>query len=95
MNLQDTYEAGERAREVLENEQFKAAFEAIEKELIDQWTQSPARDADGREKLWLMLQMLRKVHSCLAKTMDSGKLAMAEIKHKKTIRDRLQSALSR
>ena len=52
---------GDRAREVLENEAFIAAFDATEKEVIEQWTNSPARDVEGREKLWQYLMILRKV----------------------------------
>jgi uncharacterized membrane protein YccC len=81
---------GARAREVLENEAFTSAFEQIEKELIEQWKNSPARDQEGREKLWVYLSMLRKVKSTLEQTMQSGKLANLEIEHaKKKLTERL------
>ena len=50
---------GDRAREVIENEAFIAAFEAIEKEVTEQWMNSPARDEAGREKCWTYLMLLR------------------------------------
>ncbi len=68
-----------RAKEVLENEEFKKAFEDIEKEVIEQWTNSPARDEAGREKLWSYLHLLRKVRMHLQSTLESGKLAQINL----------------
>lgn len=85
---------GDRAREVLENEQFQAAFSAIEQELIEQWTNSPARDADGREKLWSYLQMLRRVKSQLTTTLETGRLAKLEIAHRSGWLQRMKDGIS-
>lgn len=79
---------GSRAREVLENEAFIDACAAIEKDVIDQWTSSPARDAEGRERLWTYLQMLRKLKSQITQTLETGKLAQSELQHKQTLADR-------
>lgn len=73
---------GARAREVLENEVFIDAFAAIENEVIEQWKNSPARDAEGREKLWAYRQLLQKVKAHLTTTMETGRLAEMEIAHK-------------
>ena len=85
---------GDRAKEILENEAFVAAFEATEKEVIDQWTNSPARDADGREKLWQYLMMLRKVKANLQQTLETGKLAQLELKHLQSLKDKARGWLS-
>jgi hypothetical protein len=86
---------GDRAKEVLENEAFIAAFEAIEKEVIDQWTNSPARDEAGREKLWAYLHLLKKVRTHLQSTLETGTLAKLELQHQQTLRDRAAGWLSR
>ncbi len=78
---------GDRAREVLENEAFIAAFEATEKEVIEQWTSSPARDAEGREKLWQYLMLLRKVKANLQSTLETGKLAQLELQHQQKMEE--------
>ena len=57
MSLEQNLHRGSRAKEVLENEVFIEAFEAIEQELTESWKKSPARDQSGRESLW-QLQML-------------------------------------
>ena len=63
--LQEKRYEGARAKEVLDNEQFQHAFEDIEKEILSTWKSSPARDAEGRENLFLMLHMLNKVRMAL------------------------------
>ena len=85
---------GDRAKEVIENEVFVDAFEQIQKEVIEQWTNSPARDAAGRESLWQYLMILRKVKANLTTTMETGKLARLELEHQRTIGARLRDAKS-
>jgi hypothetical protein len=81
MTPEETIHRGTRAKETLENEEFQRAFDTIEEELTEAWKLSPQRDADGREKLFLALTMLRKVKQALEATMDSGKLALMELRH--------------
>ena len=91
MNLSDRIYNGDRAKEVLENEAFIAAFDAIEKEVIDKWTNSPARDSAGREKCWEYLILLRKVKTQLTTTLDTGKLAKLELQHEQSLKDRAKA----
>lgn len=93
--LEQRLYSGDRAREVLENEAYIAAFEAIEKEVIEQWTNSPARDVEGREKLWSYLHLLKKVQTHLQSTLETGKLAQLELQHQQTLADRARGWLSR
>lgn len=72
---------GSRAREVLENEEFTAAFEAIEEEITQAWKTSPQRDEDGRQKLFEALTMLSKIRQVLESTVESGKLSLLELQH--------------
>lgn len=84
---------GTRAKEVLENEVFQAVFQRIEQEVIDQWTNSPARDEVGREKCWQYLMLLRKVKTHLTSTLETGQLAELELNHKQSLRDQLKTGL--
>lgn len=70
-----------RAKEVLENEAYTKAFDDITAEIMDQWKNSPARDVEGREKLWLMLSLLEKVQLSLKATMDGGTVAKDALRH--------------
>jgi hypothetical protein len=74
---------GDRAKEVIENEVFIDAFTQIQNEVIEQWTNSPARDEAGRERLWTYLQMLKRLQAQLQQTMESGQLARIDLEHKR------------
>ena len=89
---QRIYDAN-RAKEVLENEAFVAAFDDTEKEIIEQWTSSPARDNEGRERLHTYLMLLRKVKAHLLYSLDTGKLADIDLQHKKSLAERIGIAL--
>lgn len=85
MTLNQRIYDADQARLVLENEAFQQAFEDIKQELTEQWKNSPARAGDDREKLWLMLKLLEKVHLCLQSSLDSGKLAAKELEYQQTV----------
>lgn len=72
---------GARAKEVLENPAFDQAFEDIRTEYTQAWMNSPARDAEGREKLYLMLQLTNKLQATLQGAMEDGKLARIQQEH--------------
>jgi hypothetical protein len=70
---------GERARQLLEEPLLLEAFDLIEKEYVQQWQTSPARDAEGRESLYLMLKLLQRVRGHLQSTMESGVIEKATL----------------
>lgn len=84
---------GDQARLVLENEAFAQAFADIKTEYIEAWTQSPVRDAEGREKLYLMIKMTEKLEQTLRSSLEDGKMAKLELKHKQTLADRAKAAI--
>ena len=93
MELSERIYAGNRAKEVLENEVFVQAMADIKAEIISKWEQSPARDCEAREKLWIMLKLSEKLESFLKTTLESGKLAQLDLVHKQTVREKLQSMI--
>lgn len=64
------------------------AFEALEKEITEQWLHSPSRDVEGREKLYLMIGLTQKLKGILVSTLETGKLAEVELNHQRTLADR-------
>lgn len=70
---------GERAQLLLQDELLIDAFTLIEEELTEQWQNSPARDQEGREKLWLSLKLLHKLQRNLVTVMETGKIAKATL----------------
>lgn len=95
MTLEQRIYHADRALEVLENEAYQQVFADAKQEITDQWTKSPARDQEGREKLWLMLSLLSKLETMLQASLDSGKLARAELQHQKTLAERAKALVGR
>lgn len=93
MTLSERIYNADQAKLVLENAAFQQSFEDIKQELIEQWKTSPARDPEGREKLFLMLKMLEKVQLCLQASLDSGKLAAKELEYQESLAKKAKSWL--
>lgn len=85
---------GNRASEVLDNEVFQAVFADIEQEYVQAWMSSPARDAEGREKLWTYVMLLRKLKAQITTTLETGKLAKLDMEHSRTMLERARDGLT-
>jgi len=87
---------GDQARLVLENEAFTWAFDEIRKEYLEAWTKSPARDAEGREKLFLMYSLTNKLQATLEAALADGKIAKVALQHQadQLARDRAEGVLN-
>jgi len=70
---------GRQAQELLEHPLLIEAFEALESEVLSAWKASPARDVEGREKLWLMLSLCEKVKNQITSVVNTGKIAQKEL----------------
>lgn len=74
---------GAQVRAMLEHPLFAAAFAELEQELITQWRNNPELSEAGREKAWMMLQMLDRVKANLISYVETGHLAELELRSKK------------
>jgi len=60
----------------LQNNEFLwKQFDHLKNEYIAAWQITPARDTDGRERLWQAVQVVGKVRDHLRQVLDDGKLA--------------------
>lgn len=73
---------GRDAAQLLAHPMLVEAFQDIETEIVSKWQSSPARDAEGREKLWMMLQLLRRVKAHLSSHVETGMVAQATLAQK-------------
>ena len=71
---------GRLALSLAENELMNEALDAIEKEVMEQWIECPARDKEGKEALWQLIKTSRKFRSVLTGYIESGKLATEQLK---------------
>lgn len=77
---QRIYDA-DQAKLILENPVFQQVLDDIEAEISESWKNSPARDPEGREKLWQLLKLAGKLRTNLNTRLESGKLARLDLDH--------------
>ena len=88
---------GHDADGVLTSAAFALAFEQIELELTEAWKRSPARDADGREKIYLSQNLLWKVRTKLEAMIHDGNIAqgrLEELNKPKTAFERMKDSMT-
>ncbi len=64
----------ELAKNVLDNPVFQDSITKIKQELYGEFLNSPARDSEGREKIYLMGKMLDLLLVNIKSVMETGKL---------------------
>lgn len=79
MTDEEAARRGEEARQLLEHPLLAEAFQTIRNEVTEQWQSSPARDVEGREKLWLTLRLLNRLEGQLQSVVETGKVARATL----------------
>lgn len=80
--LYDEARRGEYAAELLNNPVFQDVWSQFETQIMRELKASSPRDADGREKCILMLQILEKLRKMIEDTAYSGKMANMMIERK-------------
>lgn len=94
MTLETNLYMGDRAKEVLENEAYLAAYDELDKELTERWKTAPIADREGRERTFQLLTALRMVQASMQRTLETGKLAKMELEYKRSVAQRAKDAIS-
>lgn len=79
-DYQQEQDRGQEAQRLLDNELLQEALAAIEREVVEQWTQCPARDKEGKEALWQLMKTAQKFRGLLTGYVQTGKLAGEQLK---------------
>ncbi len=74
MNPEQEKQRTELAKNVLDNPVFQDSITKIKQELYGEFLNSPARDSEGREKIYLMGKMLDLLLVNIKSVMETGKL---------------------
>ena len=85
-------ERARQAQELAEHPLFKEALATYRERLMHEWAESPARDTEGREKLWLMLKTAEAVERHLVELMETGKLASIQLEQRRSLSQRAKDA---
>ena len=60
---------------LLEDPLFNAAWDGIKAELMDHWLNSPVRDKEGREHLFMLVRLLENLRAAFVTHVESGKVS--------------------
>jgi len=77
-----------RAQELLDNELLTETFKTLEENYASAWRSTVIDDVAGREKLFLAINIVGKVHDHLNAVIANGKLAEAELRELAQITER-------
>jgi hypothetical protein len=72
-------ERGQQALRLLNDELLVETLDGMETKWTEVWKNSPARDVEGREMAWQMLQSVLLLRKELEITLDRGKAAQATL----------------
>ncbi len=72
--MTDAIRDGQEAARLLDHPLLNQAFAQIEEDIQTQWLNSPARDAEGREKLFQMTKLLHRLKFQLQSVVENGKI---------------------
>lgn len=87
-------ERGRRASELLENPLLLEAIQQMRQEFQAAWINSPARDSEGREKLWHLVKLVDKLESYLRETVTTGRMASVQIEERRTLLQRMKDGIN-
>ena len=79
MDKDKEIQRGELAKRILEDPIFVEAVQKVSSELRQEWLSSPIRDTEGREKIYMMENMLNVLLVQIKSVMETGKLASKQI----------------
>jgi hypothetical protein len=77
-----------RAQQLLDNELLSEAFRTLEDSYTAAWRATTIDDVAAREKLFLAINIVGKVHDHLTAVVANGKLAQAELKELAQVAER-------
>ena len=70
----------QKARQFLEDTMIKEALDGIQAAIIEQWSNTPIKDVDLREKTWMMFNVHKIFVERLREHIATGEMASLQLK---------------
>jgi len=70
---------GDKAKQLLDNELIKDAFDVIEKTILDAWRNSSADQKDERDNAYIMFRLLQNFKEQFKRAIITGNAAKKEL----------------
>jgi hypothetical protein len=85
MNPHEEVQQGYLAKQLLENEVFKSAFENVRVGIYEKWKSCPVRDVQGQHELKLMDKLLGELEGYIKQVVDTGKMAEIQLENERKL----------
>ncbi len=85
---QQEIERGHQARQLIEHPLWLESWEQWEAGILKAWTDTPVRDTEAREALFLGLHAGRRARRQIETVFQTGKLALAQVEAENARRER-------
>jgi hypothetical protein len=85
MNPHEEVQQGYQAKQLLENEVFKSAFENVRVGIYEKWKSCPVRDVQGQHELKLMDKLLGELEGYIKQVVDTGKMAEIQLENERKL----------
>jgi len=82
MSLEDAARKGDEAAIVLDMPIVQECIKGMKEEIIQQWSETPARDSEARDWIWRHYKVLEKFEGLLRGYMAAGKMAKIQMSQK-------------
>lgn len=79
LDLEDESTRGDHAARLLSDPLLNEAFDKLQARFSEAWINSPSRDVEGREVLWLSTKLLAQIKTHLITLVESGQMAEVEL----------------
>lgn len=79
MELETEVRRGKEAALLLEHPLLIEAFHKVQGELMYAWHNSPARDVEGRETIFIGMKLLGKLEAAIREHVTTGKMAAVQL----------------
>ena len=79
MDKEKEIQRGQQAKRILEDPIYIEALQKVSQELDQEWINSPIRDTEGRERIYMMKKMLNVLLVQIKSVLETGKLASKQI----------------
>ena len=74
METEKEIQRGQQAKRILEDPIYVEAIQKVSQELDQEWINSPIRDTEGRERIYMMKKMLNVLHVQIQSVMETSRL---------------------
>lgn len=91
MEPQEELRRAAECQQILGNRYVQEALNQIKEALVEQWSKTPVKDSELRDKIWGIYNGAVKFEEILRTHIETGKMVRVDEERKKTLAERLKN----